>query len=1193
MPRPVDVRDRLAHVLRLDLVGPYPDEEQEAEVLPEPPSSWYLTGFLAPSDAPPDIGQDPTASEELDSPGQSGDDHEDPGPEPGSRRPKAFPSSLGITVLVPPECPGLEVEAWWGDYRAISEAELADAIEAQSRGAAAKTTVTQSAAQSAAASAEGHNSGTDVEAVASEPPTVSGKTGRSRAEKDERTYWRRMQRRERVSISLPPNAVTPRPYPLAGSRGLLLLVTVRSLQHLTDHPAGDRIPVGTRAVSIFLLNGRPANPRAKEASFVFQAGLTVTAPVPFVPRPDLRGRDLEEDDERIADLQYRNSFEYAVGHGVATHAVLVGDACREARTEWVPCWEVERVDASSVSGVCLGMEALAGFETAAALQEQLVPLVTAYGDWLDRQRTQDFDHPKRQEVADELYTGITTACDRIRDGIALLEHDDVREAFQKANEAMAKQARQKRPDFYAHKAPEWRLFQLAFLLMNLRSIAEPAHGDRKIVDLIFFPTGGGKTEAYLGLAAFTLVLRRLRNPGIGSAGVSVLMRYTLRLLTLDQLGRAAALVCALELMREKDPKRLGEWPFEIGLWVGRTATPNRMGKKGVQDEHSARERTNRFRRGATKVSPIPLKSCPWCGTRFERNSFQLYPDEENPRELRVQCVGRKCDFVRGRTLPIVAVDEPIYRRLPCFLIATVDKFAAIPWTGEVGMLFGKAERYGKPGSRDEGFYGPCDDSSKGRIGDRLPQPLLPPDLIIQDELHLISGPLGTMVGLYETAVDALASRTVEGPGGRQVIGPKIVASTATVRRAQAQIRAIFGRPRVEIFPPPGPDRRDSFFAVTVPLEGPGGRPGRRYLGVAAQGRSLKVMLLRTYVTLQSAALKLYREGGHADPDNPADPYMTVLGYFNALRELGGARRIVEDEVRTRLTAYSSRRRLGELDPAFVDRAIAYEPVELTSRATTDEVSTAKDRLELPFSSPNHVDVALASNMVSVGLDIDRMGLMVVLGQPLTGAEYIQATSRVGRPTDRPGLVVTLYNVHRPRDRSHYERFEAYHASFYRAVEATSVTPFAPPAVERGLPGVVVGLVRQSLRELTAAKGAIEIVALYERLEFVADLLADRVEAHAHFSSDHERDSLRTRLRAQVKDLLDEWRKVAAAQKKVEAPLQYQQEVPTGKPLLYTSLDLERAVDPLSRKFKAERSMRGVEPTVNVWLDRDDLYAEEA
>jgi hypothetical protein len=722
--------------------------------------------------------------------------------------------------------------------------------------------------------------------------------------------------------------------------------------------------------------------------------------------------------------------------------------------------------------------------------------------------------------------------------------------------------------------PAWRPFQLAFLLMNLRGIAEPGEYDRYVVDLLFFPTGGGKTEAYLGLAAFTLVLRRLRNPGITSAGLSVLMRYTLRLLTLDQLGRAAALICALELERQQDVTKLGEWPFEIGLWVGMAATPNRMGQKGDNYRESARAKTIAFKNDDRKPSPIPLEECPWCGEKFKANSFQLLPNPDAPTDLRVTCANRHCDFSWGNHLPILAVDEPIYRRLPCFIIATVDKFAAMPWTGEVGGFFGRVNR-----ADSEGFYGPCDATS----GHPLPvERLLPPDLVIQDELHLISGPLGTMVGLYETALDELS--TIEKDGKR--IRPKIIASTATVRRAESQIRALFNRRNVDVFPPPGPDQRDSFFAHTHSTKE---NNARQYVGIAAQGRSPKAILLRVYLALLAAGQKAYLEaGGKKNTSNPADPYMTLLGYFNSLRELGGARRLIEDEVRTQLTGRARRKRIGEEEGLFRDRTIAYEVVELTSRVSTSKVSEAKRRLEQPFHEKEHVDVAIATNMISVGLDITRLGLMVVFGQPKTSSEYIQATSRVGRDHEKPGLVVTILNVHRPRDRSHFERFAAFHESFYRSVEASSVTPFSPRALDRGLAGTLIALVRQGHLPMTAPRGATEILNELPRLEFAVKRLANRALETHHDSSSEDAEQLRLTVRERATDLLDEWSSIAKALRDAGGALQYQTEQGSAQRLLYEFLNPElRTLPPRHKKFRANRSLRDVEPSVNLWLKTID------
>jgi hypothetical protein len=454
-------------------------------------------------------------------------------------------------------------------------------------------------------------------------------------------------------------------------------------------------------------------------------------------------------------------------------------------------------------------------------------------------------------------------------------------------------------------------------------------------------------------------------------------------------------------------------------------------------------------------------------------------------------------------------------------------------------------------------------------------------LVIQDELHLISGPLGSMAGRYETAIEALASYEENG----RTIKPKIVASTATVRRADRQIRALFARSEVEVFPPPGPDRRDSFFALTVRSSE---KNARCYLGIAAQGRSPKVMLLRAYLALLGAAQRSFvAAGGRRNKDNPTDPYMTLVGYFNSLRELGGSRRIVEDEVTSRLTTYARRRRGGEEAGLFRDRKISYDIVELTSREPTDRVAAAKRRLAQGVHEEDFVDVALATNMISVGLDITRLGLMVVLGQPKTTAEYIQATSRVGRDPERPGLVVTLLNVHRPRDRSHYERFEAYHGSFYRAVEVTSVTPFAPRAVDRGLPAVAVGFARHARAGLTPAQQAVDIEAHRAQLGFVCDRIADRAEAHAILSRE-EGDALRQKLRGRVADLLDEWVRIARSRKEVGAGLQYQKYEATGPHLLYDPLDpaLE-ALPSGERKFRAQRSLRDVEASTPLWVKRLD------
>ena len=429
---------------------------------------------------------------------------------------------------------------------------------------------------------------------------------------------------------------------------------------------------------------------------------------------------------------------------------------------------------AEIPEVELGMEALAAVPDVATLRAALAPLPSRYRSWIDVQRKSAPQDEPQAEVAVDLLQGAARAASRIEAGLGLLNDAIAFEAFRLANRAMAMAARQRRAqergvDPASVDPPEWRPFQLAFLLMNLQAFVTPTHSDRELVDLLFFPTGGGKTEAYLGLSAFAILLRRLRDPSLSSGGVTVLMRYTLRLLTLDQLSRAATLICALEIIRQETPEKFGAWPFEIGLWVGKAATPNRMGRKGEKDQSSARAKTIQHRNNSRRAAPIPVETCPWCGTKLKPTSFLLWPNTDEPQELKVLCANLACRFKGKNPLPIVAVDEPIYRRVPCFVIATVDKFASLPWVGASGALLGGADRYDAAG-----FYGPWQPNT----GQKLPRPLPPPDLIIQDELHLISGPLGTMAGLYETAIDALCTRDVDGHRLR----PKIVASTATVRR---------------------------------------------------------------------------------------------------------------------------------------------------------------------------------------------------------------------------------------------------------------------------------------------------------------------------------------------------------------------------------------------------------------------------
>ncbi|HVZ65034.1 MAG TPA: DISARM system helicase DrmA [Opitutaceae bacterium] len=1162
-----ETRAKLVEALRLDLVGPWPGHAFAGELLPENPNRWYLTGYLVPETAPVHQREDAEAKEEIDS-GAEGGGMDDAGAPDKSAPPSLLPSSMGLSVLVPAGASKLKAEVTWGDYHWEDPSKEDEEPGDQGLGVPDET------------KQESDEQSESPVAPANEPLPAASAAAAPKG-------FRRTPHAESVEISLPAPGSKLVEVQVPNSGGLRVVVTARAV---TPDSHG-RLPVGTKAVCVFVVNGRQPGERAYQGN-AFQACLRVTSPAGFIARPDLRGGEdgarRDDWDEQVADLQYRRSFDYVSGIGCAAEAIDMeeGGPCHAVQTCWIPSAEVEFVghlESSALAGVELSMEALSLLGNVDEARTKLGGLVDLYRAWITTQesaiKADVALEANRLKAANELFRRARLAADRMSAGIELLAKDDIREAFCTANRAMARQARQRDAQKYniapdKAAAPSWRAFQLGFILLNLRGLADPLDHDRQLVDLLFFPTGGGKTEAYLGLAAFSLVLRRLRNPGRRGAGVNVLMRYTLRLLTLDQLGRASALICALELERQERAKRsdlrLGDWPFEIGLWVGSAATPNRMGRPGDSGpgaDMSAYRRVRRFRADSKKnPSPIPLENCPWCGIKFNAHSFRLLPSEKDPQDLRITCVNAKCAFTGDQPLPIIAVDEPIYRRLPCFLIATIDKFAALPWVGPSGKLFGLVER-----GDNAGFYSAME---PGR-GKPLGGPLLPPELIIQDELHLISGPLGTIAGVYETAIGALAERDL--PEGKK-LRPKIIASTATVRQADAQIRALFGRPSSMVFPPPGPDRRDAFFAKTRP---PSETPARLYLGIGAQGRSLKVVLLRAALALLSAGQTLYKQAGGKLPENPVDPYMTLLGYFNSLRELGGSRRIVEDEVTSQLRRYGARRRRDPADALFSQRKIG-EPLELTSRVSTNQVSEAKRRLSQTHNEDDNVDLALATNMISVGLDITRLGLMVVLGQPKMSAEYIQATSRVGRDPKRPGLVVTLLNVHKPRDRSHYERFCFYHATFYRTVEATSVTPFSPRALDRALAASLVALARHQLAGMSAPAGAADILTHHIALNSVAETFADRAVAHRYLNAT-DQAALRAKVRDRCIHLLATWFTLADAERMKGAQLQYGTELSNQPALLHGFLDealSTLAVDYM--KFRANRSMRDVEASVDLF-----------
>jgi hypothetical protein len=899
-------------------------------------------------------------------------------------------------------------------------------------------------------------------------------------------------------------------------------------------------------VTAFLVNAQEEEGKRRDEAWLFQVqlGACATDESSAVFRQPSRNGDLvvERSEAEALAMAYRDHVEFAVGHGTGVHAIRSTDDPTQAvrvETTAVPSYEVPRTDPPSPSDfpgiaqlgdVDLDMAQLAVLRQD-ALVERLRPLVGAYREWIGLEQARIADPVERlggfeQGAADALER-CTHAADRIEAGINLLAAEPVAvEAFRFANRAMwqqrvhslAAECRRKDPQLSLAEAVDavdkpanhsWRLFQLAFVLLNLPSLFDPNHEERRpgregLVDLLWFPSGGGKTEAYLGLSAFTMAIRRLQ--GVvggydGSDGVAVFMRYTLRLLTVQQFQRAAALMCACEQIRRDafaaGDERWGEVPFRLGLWVGFTVTPSNEKQAQIAIEE---ERGGGW--GSGNASAVQVTSCPWCGSEITAKR-DADADTVRRRTL-VYCsdpLGR-CPFTRRKApnegLPLITVDTEIYRLVPAMVIATADKFAQVPWRGPTRALFGRVTRR----CERHGYRHPDLDSemketdSHPRRGAAIAAktvdvlPLRPPDLIIQDELHLIAGPLGSLMGLYETAIDHLCTGELDG----KPVRPKVVASTATVRRAEEQAFQVFWR-RLEVFPPPGLDAGDSFFAVQRDASQVA---GRRYLGVCAPGRRIKVVEIRLYVALMGAAQKLFETYGVA-----VDPWMTLVGYFSALRELAGMSRLVRDDVSTRLSTKAIRNR--GLGWRFIR-----DYRELTSRIDSSEIPEILDRLSITFpkdhadpdrekkrkergdQSKRPIDVLLATNMISVGVDVPRLGLMVVGGQPKSTAEYIQATSRVGRSADGPGLVVTALNWARPRDLSHFETFEHFHATFYRHVEALSVTPFAPRSLDRGLSAVLASLVRQQ-DDATNANAAPQMLDPQDAVEPFIDLIRTRAE----------------------------------------------------------------------------------------------------
>ena len=879
------------------------------------------------------------------------------------------------------------------------------------------------------------------------------------------------------------------------------------------------------SVTIMLVNSYEEE-SSKRENCIFQPKICISTnnnKFLFSDNKDCGHATYEDAEELSLRLLYRNKHTYGTGLGVSVDWDVNENGMGSVWSEYIPESEIPPVS-SDVPGGLFPKEKLSMkfFSDLVSVERDeklsvLKEMTLFYSEWIDKLEKKVSSLDEQYIIAAERnISECKRAYERMQTGIRILsENENAFDAFTLANRAMFMQRihldfqkSNRKEDCYPgdvsvtkfletnySKTDDkyfWRPFQMGFILMDIESIVHENSQDRSYADLIWFPTGGGKTEAYLGLTAFTIFYRKLTNLSV-SGGTAVIMRYTLRLLTAQQFSRASTLICACEFIRNdcasRTPKYnryvLGDEPITIGLWIGSKHIPNKNEEaaellnklktaKG-RDLQTAKERYNKFQ----------ILKCPWCGTKMvkdEKNGEIMgkFGYNVGARHFFLFCPHEDCSFTNR--LPIQIIDEELYKNPPTLLFGTVDKFAMLPWDGSTGAFFAT--------------------NSSNRA----------PELIIQDELHLISGALGTITGLYETAIDAIC--------GSKGVKPKIIASTATIRRAKEQCSALYNRESIQ-FPPPGLDAEDSFFAHEVNISHEHGISGRRYVGLMPSGKTKATTEVRIMAALLQNAYLM------DIPDEIKDDIWTLTVYFSSLKDLGKASTLVGDDVKDSIRNIG-RRLLTEWRPLIGSD-------ELTSRVDTTELNETLDKLENVKYSQDRSNkryasnVLLATNMISVGIDIDRLNVMHVVGQPKLTNEYIQASSRIGR--SRPGTAFVQYDSTKSRDRSHYERFRSYHDSFYRFVEPTGVTPFSKPARDRGLHAVLISILRNRLHMFEDRDAGDFSKTDYEMdIEQAKGFIRDRVKnIAARSSSDCESDIFE--IEGELDQFIEKWHFLAESSEK--------------------------------------------------------------
>lgn len=803
---------------------------------------------------------------------------------------------------------------------------------------------------------------------------------------------------------------------------------------------------GTKLVTISVMNKNKAVNKIIENNTMslFQCRLSIKSEKGFFPV--YAKNSAKSTEEENGDMLYDTINNYSYGHGCSSVYKKENGIVSEISSEFIPQYRMLQMMPRLLDDSdYLYMKYWKTADRNNACNH-LSDFVAQYEKWLEYLKSNTDIIKKYSKTANISFDNIERCIERLRNGISqLINNDTAWQSFKYMNEAMLLQrikTKHCKPDIVS-----WYPFQMAYILQIIPDIVDnqsPYHND---VDLLWFPTGGGKTEAYLGLSSFTIFYRRLSEKSDNKCGgVTVIMRYTLRLLTLQQFERASAMICACEYMRKKYHITGNE--ISIGLWIGSGMTPNHI--------KDAKETLGKLLENATaniyEANPVQITKCPWCGAEISLGGYSIENEHMNIR----CCNNPDCDF--HNHLPVYIVDDDIYDVMPTLLLSTVDKFARITWEERAGNLFGAA-------------------------GNK------PPELIIQDELHLISGPLGSVTGIYEIAVDEICKHYGS--------SPKIIASTATVKNADKQIKILYNRNMIQ-FPPNGLSYKDSFFAVEADTEK---RPARTYIGICSIGNTSSELLIKIF------ALLIFMKHLYIKQKKPVDvidQFFTTIGYFNSLKELGTSSIIIMDRISTEikyLAAYKFKEEAEKYlitDDKETDIPTYLKNDELTSRNSAKEIKSVLDRLANPFTSDNCFDYVMASNMLSVGIDIDRLGVMCVYGQPKSNAEYIQATSRVGRAN--PGLVISLYNGMRSRDKSYYEQFDYYHSTFYKYVESTSVTSYSPRAIEKALHCAFVAIIRHTVPKYNSNKSAYKFRKNDKEIENIKQIILKRVrEVEPHIA----------------------------------------------------------------------------------------------